>query len=134
MIRIVQTIQKTEVQHMTWIWLFRFIGHVQGNTAHHQQIKTLQFITEIQTQELHDPPLYIAPLSPGSCPPRTPWPAAPLHTPSARECPPCSYGDAPHRCTLHNSGFPQHTRYNSVRYIGWPCSHLKHVVNIFNKL
>ena len=61
LIRIVQTGQNIEEQDMTWTWLFRFIGHLQENTAHHQQIETLQFITEIQTQEQHDPPLYVAP-------------------------------------------------------------------------
>lgn len=64
MIRIVQTGQNIEEQDM----MFRFIGNLQGITEHHQQIKTLQFITEIQSQELHDPPA----LSPGLCPPGTP--------------------------------------------------------------
>lgn len=69
-------------------------------------------------------------LSPGPCPPGTPWPAAPLHTPSARDCPPCSYGDEPHLCTPHSSGSPRYTRYSLVRYIGGPCSHLKCIVKI----
>lgn len=126
LIRIVQTGQNIEEQDMTWTWLFHFIGHLHGKNAHHQQIKTLQFITEILTQELHDPPA----LSPGSCPPGTPWPVAPLHTPSARDCPPCSYDDEPHLCTPHSSDSPRHTRYSLVRYIGGPCSHLKCIVKI----
>ena len=111
---------------MTWTWLFRFIGHLLGNTAHHQQIKTLQFITENCMIRPSISPL----LSPGSCPPGTPWPAAPLHTPSARDCPPCSYGDEPHPCTPHSSGSPRHTLYSLVRYTGGPCSHLKCIVKI----